>query len=213
MVAAEASPLPSFSNRRGRLSDDQRRTQVIDAAERVFLEKGFHAATMDDIARQAGMSKKTLYQAFTTKAALFEALLTDLCAIFIVTIEDDNRPLAEVLTDVLRRSVVQALSPRQVAIIRLMVAESPRSPEITAAIENLGHGRGKGALEMWLAAKNAEGRLKVADPQEASALLFWTAAGDFLMQALLNQTPPPTIAAIEKRVAHVVAAFFRDMAG
>jgi hypothetical protein len=44
-------------------------------------------------------------------------------------------------------------------------------------------------------------------------LLFWTAAGDFLMKALLNQAPPPTRAAIEKRVDRVVAAFFRDMEG
>jgi AcrR family transcriptional regulator len=213
MVFAEASPFQRIANRKGRRSDDERRTHVIDAAERAFLEKGFHAATMDDIARQAGMSKKTLYQAFTTKAALFEALLTDLCAIFTVTIEDDNRPPREVLTDVLRRSVVQALSERQVAIIRLMVAESPRSPEITAAIESLGQWRGKGALEMWLTVKNAEGALKVADPPEESALLFWTAAGDFLMKALLNQAPRPTMAAIEKRVDRVVAAFFRDMEG
>jgi AcrR family transcriptional regulator len=212
-IVATSSPSPSTS-RKARVSDDERRTQVIDAAERVFLEKGFHAATMDDIARQAGMSKKTLYQLFAAKAGLFEALLTDRCSIFTVTIEDDNRPPRAVLTDVLRRSVAHALTERQVAIVRLMVAESPRAPEITAALERLGVGRGKGALETWLAAKAAEGALKVSDPQEMASLLFWTAAGDYLMHALLNDRPAAVTAdAIEKRVDLVVGMFFRDMEG
>jgi AcrR family transcriptional regulator len=200
-------------HRKGRQSDEERRTHLIDAAEAVFLDKGFHAATMDDIARQAGMSKKTVYQVFPAKAALFEALLTDRCSIFTVTIEDDDRPPRAVLTDVLCRSVAHALTERQVAILRLMVAESPRSPEITAALERLGVGRGKGALETWLAAKTAEGTLRVCDPQETATLLFWTAAGDFLMQALLNKPLTATMATIEKRVDAVVAMFFREMEG
>jgi AcrR family transcriptional regulator len=43
-----------------RLSAEERRAQVIDAAEPVFLDKGYHLATMDQVASRAGMSKKTL---------------------------------------------------------------------------------------------------------------------------------------------------------
>ncbi|HVJ55299.1 MAG TPA: TetR/AcrR family transcriptional regulator [Aliidongia sp.] len=207
-LASRSAPVPQ---RKARMSDEDRRSQLIGAAETVFLERGFHAATMDDIARQAGMSKKTVYQVFPAKAALFEALLMDRCSIFTVTIADDARPPRAVLTDVLCRSVAHALTERQIAILRLMIAESPRSPEITAALERLGVGRGKGALEKWLATKTEEGTLAVDDPQEAATLLFWTAAGDFVMQALLNKGPITTPAAIEKRVDHVVAAFFRGM--
>jgi TetR/AcrR family transcriptional regulator of autoinduction and epiphytic fitness len=195
------------------MSEEERRTYLIDAAERVFLEQGFHTATMQDIAQQAGMSKKTLYQIFASKTALFDALLNDRFSVFTVTIEDDVRPPRAVLTDVLRRSVAHALTERQVAIVRLMVAESPRSSEIGAALDRLGAGPRKGALGQWLAAKTAEGALNVADPYETASLLFWTAAGDFLMESLLHNTHTTTMAAIEARVERVVAGFFREMAG
>ncbi len=84
---------------------------------------------MDDIARQAGMSKKTVYQVFPSKAVLFEALLMNRCSIFTVDIDDDDRAPPAVLTDVLFRSVTHALTERQIAILRLMVAETPRSPK------------------------------------------------------------------------------------
>ncbi|MEA2753886.1 MAG: hypothetical protein QOJ54_175 [Aliidongia sp.] len=213
MAVVLASPSPLVTNRKARMPEEERRTHLIEAAERVFLEKGYHAATMADIARQAGMSKKTLYQLFNAKSALFDALLTDRFSVFGVTIEDESHPPRTVLTDVLRRSVAHALTERQVAIVRLMVAESPRSPEIAAALERLRSSGGKGALAHWLAAKTAEGSLKVVDPEETATLLFWTAAGDFLMQALLHNTHGPTIDAINARVDRVVASFFRDMKG
>ncbi|WP_191909018.1 TetR/AcrR family transcriptional regulator [Hypericibacter adhaerens] len=46
-------------------------------AEKVFVEQGYGAASMDEIAQDAGMSKKTLYQLFDTKEALFAAVITD----------------------------------------------------------------------------------------------------------------------------------------
>ncbi|MEI9984719.1 MAG: TetR/AcrR family transcriptional regulator [Aliidongia sp.] len=193
------------------MSDAERRTHLIDVAERVFLRRGFHAATMDDISRQAGMSKKTVYQVFSAKAALFEALLTDRCSVFTVLIEDDERPPKAVLTDVLRRAVVHTLTERQVAIVRLLIAEAPRSPGIVGALESLDTGGSKDALAKWLAAKTVEGSLTVSDPNETATTLFWTAAGDFLMQALLSDSHTPSMTTIEMRVDRVVSAFFREM--
>ena len=49
--------------------------QLIAAAEDIFLAKGYHAATMNDVAKAAGMSKKTVYMMIESKAELFGALL------------------------------------------------------------------------------------------------------------------------------------------
>jgi AcrR family transcriptional regulator len=211
MPASAAADFSLVAHRKARMSDVARRIHLIDAAEWVFLEKGFHAATMDDIARQAGMSKKTLYQVFPAKVALFEALLTDRCSVSTVMVGDDENPPMAVLTDVLRRSVMHALTERQVAIVRLLIAEAPRSPEIAGALERLGTGGSKGALAKWLAAKTVEGTLNVSDPNETATMLFWMAAGDFLMQALLSASHIPPMATIAMRVDRVVAAFFREM--
>jgi AcrR family transcriptional regulator len=60
---------------RARLSRDERRSQLLDAAREVFVSSGYHAAAMDAIALQAGISKPILYQHFPGKLELYLALL------------------------------------------------------------------------------------------------------------------------------------------
>lgn len=70
--------------RAGRLPRGQRREQVLAAAQEVFVASGYHAASMDEIAERAGVSKPVLYQHFPGKLELYLALLdahlTDLVA-------------------------------------------------------------------------------------------------------------------------------------
>ncbi|GAA4612912.1 TetR/AcrR family transcriptional regulator [Saccharopolyspora hordei] len=58
-----------------RLPRDERRAQLLDAAQHVFVHNGYHAAAMDDIAERAGVSKPVLYQHFPGKLELYLALL------------------------------------------------------------------------------------------------------------------------------------------
>ncbi|MFF0147149.1 TetR family transcriptional regulator [Amycolatopsis sulphurea] len=58
-----------------RLPRTERRAQLLTAAQRVFAENGYHAAAMDEIAEQAGVSKPVLYQHFPGKLDLYIALL------------------------------------------------------------------------------------------------------------------------------------------
>lgn len=57
------------------LPRDARRAQLLAAAQHVFVTNGYHAAAMDDIAEQAGVSKPVLYQHFPGKLELYLALL------------------------------------------------------------------------------------------------------------------------------------------
>ena len=62
--------------RRGeRLPRGERREQLLEAASDVFVDRGFHAAGMDEIADRAGVSKPVLYQHFSSKLDLFLAVL------------------------------------------------------------------------------------------------------------------------------------------
>ena len=53
----------------------QRREKLLDAAIEIFFQKGFHATRLEDIAKQAGLSKGTLYLYFENKEAIFLALI------------------------------------------------------------------------------------------------------------------------------------------
>ena len=63
-----------------RLSRSARRAQLLAAAKAVFVTQGYHAAAMDDIAVEAGVSKPVLYQHFPSKLELYLALLGESAA-------------------------------------------------------------------------------------------------------------------------------------
>jgi AcrR family transcriptional regulator len=70
------SGVGSGAGRRGnRLPRDERRGQLLAAASEVFVDRGYHAAGMDEIADRAGVSKPVLYQHFTSKLELYLAVL------------------------------------------------------------------------------------------------------------------------------------------
>jgi AcrR family transcriptional regulator len=71
--AAERAGTPS---RRGnRMPRNERRGQLLFAASEIFVDRGYHAAGMDEIAERAGVSKPVLYQHFTSKLELYLAVL------------------------------------------------------------------------------------------------------------------------------------------
>ena len=77
MSAAETSQ----DSRRVRLTraqaKERTREHLLEAAERVFVEKGFHAATLDQVAEDAGYTKGAVYSAFESKADLFLAIFAE----------------------------------------------------------------------------------------------------------------------------------------
>lgn len=68
------------ANPTGRMPRRERRAQLLRAAREVFVAEGYHAAAMDDIAEQAGVSKPVLYQHFPGKLELYLALLDEQAA-------------------------------------------------------------------------------------------------------------------------------------
>ncbi|HEX3623180.1 MAG TPA: helix-turn-helix domain-containing protein, partial [Acidimicrobiales bacterium] len=65
---------PPGAARRRREPHDVRRDQILDAAEQVFVERGFASATIADVAEHAGVAKGTVYLYFDSKTQLLAAL-------------------------------------------------------------------------------------------------------------------------------------------
>jgi AcrR family transcriptional regulator len=76
-VSATSNAPPT--GRPGRLPRSARRSQLLTAAQQVFVAQGYHAAAMDEIAERAGVSKPVLYQHFPGKLELYLALLDTHC--------------------------------------------------------------------------------------------------------------------------------------
>jgi AcrR family transcriptional regulator len=65
------------SQPRRRLSGAQRRQRILDAAQEVFAQHGYHGASLDEIARASGTSKALIYEHFESKRAMHETLLAE----------------------------------------------------------------------------------------------------------------------------------------
>ena len=69
-----------------RMPRSERRAQLLDAAQAVFVQSGYHAAAMDEIADRAGVTKPVLYQHFPGKLDLYLALLDTHCDAIILKV-------------------------------------------------------------------------------------------------------------------------------
>lgn len=193
---------------RRRLSDADRCRLLREAAAEVFLRDGYAAARMDDVARGAGMSKRTLYQHYPSKAALFEAVMEDCLAPFGVDMALEHHPdLATALGGMLESLIRYLFEPRQVAIFRLVIAEVKRSPELAEAFHRAGPGRGAGSLERRLAMEIEQGRLRLADATAAARKLFGMATGAAHMFLLLGLGEAPGRVEVARQAADAVDIF------
>ena len=75
-----------------------RQDQILDAAKRVFARKGFHAANVSDIVKEAGIARGTFYLYFTSKRGVFEALLDAFFPMLVAKVHavEPDQPLQEI---------------------------------------------------------------------------------------------------------------------
>ena len=76
----------SLSGRRAAGEDPAKREKIIEGAKRVFMNVGFDAASMNDITREAGVSKGTIYVYFQNKEDLFSAMIENERAVFLAAV-------------------------------------------------------------------------------------------------------------------------------
>lgn len=164
---------------------NERQTRILDAAERVFARAGFHAATMQDVAAEAGMSSGNLYRYFASKDAIIAAMAErdrqQIAADF-AALDPAKGPLLDQLEALGRRHLVE--EPRERAILCIQIwAEAARNPEMARMCVAI-DGTVVGGLAEAIAGAKANGELP-ADLDEARFLqaIFMMADGFFCRRA------------------------------
>ncbi|GAB3168659.1 TetR/AcrR family transcriptional regulator [Myceligenerans halotolerans] len=158
------------------------RAAILDAATRLFLELGYDRTSLARVAESAGVSKATLYKQFPTKAELFEATV-------LAAGDTPDNELAEPPSGdfhaglvVLGLAYAELLSrPRMADLIRAVIAESPRFPELRDRTFDFGTLPVLAALRRYFEAANAAGTADVDDLDVAAAqflgmiatVVFW----------------------------------------
>lgn len=140
--------------------------QVLEGARKVFFNDGFEGASVDNIARAAGVSKATLYSYFRDKRLLFmEVARLECCRQANSAIEtiDKNAPIREILADVALQVIAFVESDSGQRIYRICVAESERFPELGQAFYESGPVMVRNNLVHLFELGIARGELKIDD--------------------------------------------------
>src|SRR6478752_1001546 len=89
---------PSTGGRWAAGEDPAKRRQILDGARRVFMKLGFDAASMNDVTREAGVSKGTLYVYFANKEELFTAMMETERAAFVASVRNTLKETSDPAT-------------------------------------------------------------------------------------------------------------------
>lgn len=193
---------------RAAMPEAERRQRLCEAAAGVFLRDGYAAASMDEVARAAGMSKRTLYHVFPSKAALFEATIAATLVPIALDTDLEREPdLKRALTGILVTAAEHLLAARQIGIFRLVIGERHCSPELAQATLRVLTSRGSSALERRLAAELTAGRLSFADPTAAARMLYGMVLGSAQIRLLLGVRDPLEHAEIASLAQEAVSLF------
>jgi TetR/AcrR family transcriptional regulator, mexJK operon transcriptional repressor len=172
--------------------------QILAAARKIFLQLGYEAASMDAIARQAGVSKATLYTHFDGKHALFAALIGLECqhlsdqigrqALDEPDIRRALRGLAEDFNNLL-------CTEESLAMYRIVVAETPRFPELGSNFYNSGPKVMIDRIADLLRRAADRGLLKIPDAHVAAVQFISLVRGDSHLTRILGVTSAMTMPA------------------
>jgi TetR/AcrR family transcriptional regulator, mexJK operon transcriptional repressor len=187
---------------------------IAQAALRLFLRDGYERTSVDAIAAEAGVSKRTIYNRYGDKENLFLSVLRDTYSSMMVTFREiADKHLAEV-TDVqqdltafaLEVARVMTTAPDRIALVRLIMSEAPFFPVLMRSEQ--GSATMHGSVTAYLARLAGEGRLAITDPSEAAEHLVALTINQINARTMFGVNPVSD-GEVERIITSGVAAFVR----
>jgi AcrR family transcriptional regulator len=190
--------------------------RILDAARKIFLERGFEGASMDEIAVAARAGKPTIYARFGDKRALFTAVVRRdvLCRIAQFNFEaPDGATIEERLAGAGIAMLHWTLENERMALMRLAVAEVQRFPDLASTVSRAARQLSTEVAARFLGEMAQSGELGTLpaftpERQAATARFFLDlVVVPMLLRGLFEQEVETLQAEIGPHVAHSVAFF------
>ncbi|MGC2398452.1 MAG: TetR/AcrR family transcriptional regulator [Acidobacteriaceae bacterium] len=209
-MARESTALQESERTKSEIRAERVTNRLLDAASKLFMERGFEATSMSEIARHARASKETFYRHFPTKDNLFRAVVirgakfiaAELSAV-LLTNEPPERALAafgELFLD-------RVLSSGSIAFQRIMTMERERFPELIQNLRADGRERVRASLAGYLSEQMARGRLRKMDTAVGARQFLDLVAAEMIWAATRCGRPKPSKVEIRQRVKEGVDCF------
>lgn len=201
---------PDQKRSAGRPKDMAKRDAMLDAAACLFFRNGLEAVTMEAVAREAGVSKVTVYGHFATKETLFGSVIRRETA----TIRQGLAQLPDT-HDAVRQSLIEVgvcmlrflLEPHVLAVERVMSHQGEQHPKLLRAFFDAG----PWAISQWLREKleglASAGHLRLPDPARAADQLCSMWQGMLIKEVRMGVRPTPTEEEIQRQITSAVDVF------
>ena len=184
--------------------------QVIEGARTVFMRDGFEGASVDDIARAAGVSKATLYSYFPDKRLLFTEVARLECnrqADEALDVIDLSAPIEQILHEAADRIVRFFISDFGQQVFRICVSESHRFPDLGRRFYDSGPALLRERVTMVLSASVERGELVIDDMDLAANQFSELCKSDLFVRCLCGVAHDITDADIRRVVNGAVEMF------
>jgi AcrR family transcriptional regulator len=198
MASEKPEDNPSLPHTQGRFAageDPAKRGQIIDGAKRVFMKVGFDAASMNDITREAGVSKGTIYVYFENKEDLFGEIIEQERQRITLKLKDILAGSEEVEDGLYRFGIgfaTHITSPQTINAMRTLIGVATRMPKLCSRFFH-SPANVRTVLEDFIRRHVAAGRLEVEDTDLAARQFIELASGTFFKLRLfgdLHDVPP-----------------------
>lgn len=155
------------------MSPEVRRERVFTALDSVFEREGLEGLTMNAVAAEAGMSKRTLYHLFGDRDALFHAYMERIRSDYIRPLDpgDLELPFAERLRRLLAPVARNRRSGLPVAVLRMAIAGAETQPQLARTCLERGVARDRQSIRAELDRAVARGEAVIPDTRMAAELL------------------------------------------
>ncbi|WP_336968462.1 TetR/AcrR family transcriptional regulator [Sphingobium aromaticiconvertens] len=158
----------------------RRRDRIIDVAAHMFFAKGFADTTLDAVGREAGFTKRTIYELVGDKNALFRAAYDRLHirnSHLEFSIPAPDQSVREVLTHLARQLIEHSLSKALIASERAIMLEAGHYPELVGEVVQHGRIALDGAIAEIFDTLAARGSIEPLDSRLAAGVFYDVAVG------------------------------------
>jgi TetR/AcrR family transcriptional regulator, mexJK operon transcriptional repressor len=209
-MAPESTTLNGSARTKSEIRTERVTNRLLDAASNFFMERGFEATSMGEIARYARASKETFYRHFPKKEDLFRAVVirgarmvaAELSAVLL----SHERP-EMALTAFGELFLDRILSVDSIAFHRIVTMERERFPELMQSLKGDGRGRVHASLARYLDEQVASGRLRKMDTAVGARQFLDLVAAEMIFAATRFGRPKPSKAQLRQRVKEAIECF------
>lgn len=207
MKASAAAASPEAPRRPGRPKaspDVVVRQGIVAVATATFLARGFARTTMDGVAREARVSKRTIYRLFPSKADLFRAMVeVHRETMLALPRPADDVPVRQALEEIFRLDIGEDQDRQRQTFIRIVMAERSEFPELGAILEADGAEASRRLLASWLAREHERGRVRVPDADKSACMLMQMLFGVMIHWDHVFQEPWSNLVAYRREALRV----------